>query len=68
MLILLVAFLGYSFYKNSKNGQKEQDVNQPTATVKIHKEAKDSEPMTKKEVKGIIEEELNENPDIIINA
>ncbi len=69
LLILLVAFLGYSFYKNSKNAQKEQEVNQPTAMSKDpQKEAKDSEPMTKKEVKGIIEEELNENPDIIINA
>ena len=69
LLILLMAFLGYYFYKNSKNGQKEQEVDQPTAMSKDpQKEVKDSEPMTKKEVKGIIEEELNENPDIIINA
>ena len=69
LLILLIAFLGYSFYKNSKNGSINKETNQTAAVSKnLQKESKDSEPVTKKEVEKIIKDELNENPDIIINA
>ncbi len=69
LIILVIAFLGYSFYKNSKTPSATQE-NSKTATIdKSSKNtANDPKTVTKAEVKDIIKEEIKDNPDIVISA
>ena len=66
LLILLIVYIGYSFYRNSK------PISMNTANIKsavsLHNTANKTQAVTKNEIGKIIKKELNENPEIIINA
>lgn len=69
LIILVVAFLGYSFYKNSKTSSIPQENSKTAIIDKSSKNiADDSKTITKAEVKDIIKEEIKDNPDIVISA
>jgi len=69
LIILVIAFLGYSFYKNSKTPSIPQEDSKTAVIDKSSKNtADDSKTITKAEVKDIIKEEIKDNPDIVISA
>jgi protein-disulfide isomerase len=69
LIILVIASLGYFFYKNSKT---HSTVPEDTKTAVIDNSSENvtdnSETITKSEVKDIIKEELKDNPEIVISA
>ncbi len=69
LIILVIAFLGYSFYKGSKTPSLPQE-NSKTAIIEksSKKTDDDSKTITKAEVKDIIKEEIKDNPNIVISA
>jgi protein-disulfide isomerase len=69
LIILVIAFLGYSFYKGSKNPSIPQENSKTAVIDKSPKNTADeSKTITKAEVKDIIKEEIKDNPSIVISA
>ncbi len=69
LIVLVIASLGYFFYKSSKTHPTVPD---DSKTAVIDNSSKnttdDSETITKSAVKDIIKEELKDNPEIVISA
>ena len=69
LIILVIAFLGYSFYKSSKTPSIPQENSKTAIIAKSSKNTDgDSKTITKAEVKDIIKEEIKDNPEIVISA
>jgi protein-disulfide isomerase len=69
LIILVIAFLGYSFYKSSKTPSIPQENSKTAIIDKSSKNTDgDSKTITKAEVKDIIKEEIKDNPEIVISA
>lgn len=69
LIILVLAYLAYSFYKKTKTPLIKQD-NLKTAMINKNSKptADNSKNITKDEIKDIIKEEIKDNPEIVISA
>ncbi len=69
LIVLVIASLGYFFYKSSKTHPTVPDDSKTAVIDNSSKNvADDSETITKSAVKDIIKEELKDNPEIVISA